>query len=335
MESTPPSGHCCAPSRPDDASGPPTSIAATGPRASSVKDGVVENAAVENTAVGGRPVQDMVLVPGGDFLMGSEDPEGFRGDGEGPIRRVRLKPFHIGRRAVSNEQFAQFVTATGHVTEAEHFGWSYVFAKFLPTELRRGVQRLEQAPWWCGVEGAYWAAPEGPGSTVDERADHPVIHVSWHDATAYCRWAGLRLPTESEWERAARGGLEQRRYPWGDELIPDGEHRCNIWQGTFPTRNTTVDGHAGTAPVSAFEPNGYGLYNVSGNVWEWCNDWWATDHRVTANPTGPPAGTAKVVRGGSYLCHHSYCNRYRVAARTANTPDSSTGNTGFRCARDA
>jgi formylglycine-generating enzyme required for sulfatase activity len=171
------------------------------------------------------------------------------------------------------------------------------------------------------VHGATWRAPEGPGSDLDGRLDHPVVHVSWHDAVAYCAWSGKRLLTEAEWEYAARGGLVQKRYPWGDELTPGGRHMCNIWQGQFPVRNTAEDGYRGTAPVDAFEPNGFGLYNVSGNVWEWCADPWGGDGRV--------------MRGGSYMCHDSYCNRYRVAARTRNTADSSGGNLGFRCARDA
>jgi formylglycine-generating enzyme required for sulfatase activity len=167
--------------------------------------------------------------------------------------------------------------------------------------------------------------------------DHPVIHVTWNDAAAFATWAGKRLPTEAEWEYAARGGLVGKRYVWGDELTPDGEHRCNIWQGTFPTVNSRDDGYAGTCPVTTYEPNGYGLYNMAGNVWEWCSDWFSASYHRTAettNPSGPPSGSARVMRGGSYLCHESYCNRYRVAARTSNTPDSSTGNLGFRCAAD-
>jgi formylglycine-generating enzyme required for sulfatase activity len=284
----------------------------------------------------------MVHIPGGTFQMGSEDLDTFPADGEGPVREVTVGPFAIEPTCVTNAQFAAFVKATGYVTEAERFGWSYVFHLLVGPEARRhlidGV--VPGAPWWLGVRGATWRSPEGPGSTFATRQNHPVVHVSWHDAAAYCAWAGKRLPTEAEWELAARGGLERARFPWGDELTPRGKHRCNIWQGEFPTRNTAEDGYTGTAPVTAYAPNGFRLYNMAGNVWEWCNDWWSsTWHReprpeTRANPQGPPTGTDKVTRGGSYLCHASYCNRYRVAARTHNTPESSTGHIGFRCAAE-
>lgn len=284
-----------------------------------------------------QPMDSLIPLSGGEFLMGTEDPEGFAADGEGPVRPVRVGPYRIAAHAVTNEEYGAFVGATGYVSDAERFGWSYVFAGLLPTHLRKGAPRPQQTPWWCGVDGAFWAVPEGPGSDLAGRDRHPVVHVSWNDAQAYCGWAGVRLPSEAEWEYAARGGLALQRYAWGDELTPNGEHRCNIWQGTFPTKNTAEDGYRGTCPVDAFAPNGFGLFNVAGNVWEWCSDWWSTGHspELCVNPTGPSAGPAKVIRGGSYLCHASYCNRYRVAARTANTTDSTTGNTGFRVAADA
>ncbi len=278
----------------------------------------------------------MGLLPGGAFLMGTDDRDGFPADGEGPVRQTTVRPFYIDRCAVSNAQFAAFVDATGYKTEAERFGWSFVFAGLLPDDFpdTRGVAA---APWWRQVHGADWGHPFGPQSSLERLTDHPVVHVSWNDAQAYSSWAGKRLPAEAEWEYAARGGLEQKRFPWGDEREPGGEHMMNVWQGTFPSKNTLEDGYLGTAPIDAFPPNGFGLHNVSGNVWEWCADWFSRSFHVTGprdNPTGPPTGQAKVIRGGSYLCHDSYCNRYRVAARSANQPGSSTGNMGFRCARD-
>jgi len=279
---------------------------------------------------------DLLTLDGGEFLMGSEDADSRPDDGEGPIRAVTLTPFRISAVTVSNDRFAAFVDATGHTTEAEHHGWSFVFGGLLPDDFppTRGVQ---QAPWWRQVFGADWRHPEGPGSSIADRADHPVVHIAFTDALAYCRWAGARLPTEAEWEYSARGGLEQRRLPWGDELTPQGEHRCNTWQGRFPVLNTMEDGFLGTAPVDAYPANGFGLHNVSGNVWEWCADWFGAgfSRRPQHDPRGPSSGSTKVIRGGSYLCHSSYCNRYRVAARSSNTPDTSTGNTGFRVAHDA
>ena len=283
--------------------------------------------------------KDMVYVPGGDFLMGTDYKYGFPEDGEGPIREVRVDPFYMDIYAVTNSQFQRFINETSYKTEAERFGWSFVFYQFVSRKVANKVkQQVEGTPWWWVVEGASWKHPEGPDSTISKRMNHPVIHVSWNDAMAFCKWAGKRLPTEAEWEFAARGGLKQSKYPWGNELTPNGFHQCNIWQGKFPMQNEALDGYAGTAPVNAFPANGYELYNMSGNVWEWCSDWFT--NRIgkrggTSNPKGPKKGETKVMRGGSYLCHKSFCNRYRVAARTSNTSDSSTGNIGFRCVADA
>ena len=284
----------------------------------------------------------MVKVAAGPFLMGSEAPDGIPADGEGPVREVSLSAYRIDARAVSNADFTRFVADTGYVTEAERFGWSFVFDALVRAEARDAVipRRLPEAPWWLGVHGADWRRPEGPGSVIADRATHPVVHVSWGDAAAYAAWAGKRLPTEAEWEKAARGGLEGRRLPWGDELQPHGQVRANTWRGTFPTRHDDGPRWRGTLPVGAHRPNGLGLYNTSGNVWEWCADWFDPDWHVAAapatriDPQGPPAGTQRAMRGGSYLCHASYCNRYRVAARTGNTPDAASGHLGFRCAVD-
>ncbi len=277
----------------------------------------------------------MILLPAGSFLMGS-DYLSFPADGEGPVREVRVDRFWVDRYALSNKLFARFVQETGYQTEAEKFGWSFVFHLFLPPghPPTRGVG---EAPWWRQVFGADWQHPEGPQSDLEGRLNHPVVHVSWHDAQAYAAWAGKRLPTEAEWEYAARGGLEGKRYPWGNQLTPKGKHQCNIWQGDFPGRNTRADGYIGTAPVRAYKPNGFGLFQMAGNVWEWTADWFSPDFHVDGprhNPQGPPSGSARVVKGGSYLCHRSYCNRYRLGARTANTPDSSTGHMGFRLVAD-
>lgn len=272
--------------------------------------------------------EKMVYLSGGEFIMGTNDHEGSPEDGEGPTRRMSVSPFYIDRHTVTNEEFMQFVQETGYKTEAEQFGWSFVFYHFVEKNKAKVIQQVPGTPWWLVVEEAYWYQPEGHGSTIDNRMDHPVIQVSWNDAIAFCDWAGKRLPTEAEWEFAARGGLEQKKYAWGDELTPNGKHHCNIWQGNFPYENTNEDGYLGTAPAQSFPTNGFGLYNVAGNVWEWCSDARQTDSMESQSHA------SKVMRGGSYLCHESYCNRYRVAARSSNTSDSSTGNIGFRCVSD-
>ena len=233
----------------------------------------------------------MIALPGGKFLMGTEDADAFADDGEGPIREIELAPFSIAETTVTNQQFAKFVEASGYRTEAETIGWSFVFYQLLSTEMiATRPQLVVEAPWWCAIPGACWNHPEGHDTDIRERLDHPVVHVSWNDAVAFCRWAGTRLPTEAEWEYAARGGLEQKRFPWGDELQPGGEHRCNIWPGRFSDVDTLEDGYLGTAPARSFAPNGYGLYNMAGNIWEWCQHWFSPDfHRTRprSNPQGP------------------------------------------------
>jgi sulfatase modifying factor 1 len=280
---------------------------------------------------------DLVALDGGWFRMGSEDAYAYQDDGEGPVRSVRVDPFRIAAGAVSNREFTAFVETTGHVTSAERYGRSFVFAGLLPDDFppTRGGAR---AKWWREVPGACWRRPEGGRSTLAGRADHPVVHVSWNDADAYCAWSGMRLPTEAEWEYAARGGLEGMRFPWGNTLRPGGEHRMNVWQGEFPAGNTLADGFLGTAPVDAFRPNAFGLHNMTGNVWEWTADRFSATWHLNGpreNPTGPASGERRALRGGSYLCHATDCYRYRVSARMADPPDRSTGDIGFRCARDA
>lgn len=270
----------------------------------------------------------------GTFTMGTNDRRVDAGDGEGPAHEVEVDGFRIGRTAVTNDLFGAFVAATGYRTTAEDLGSSFVFAGFLPDDAppTRGVVA---APWWREVPGASWARPEGPWSDLDGRGDHPAIHLSWSDAVAFCGWAGARLPTEAEWERAARGGLEGVHFPWGDDREPGGEHRMNVFQGDFPVHDRGDDGWVGTCPVGTYPPNGFGLHEVTGNVWEWCADWFSRDayrRGPSRNPGGPTDGVGRVMRGGSYLCHDSYCRRYRVDARSSGAPDSSSGNLGLRVA---
>ncbi|WP_174519066.1 formylglycine-generating enzyme family protein [Gordonia desulfuricans] len=280
---------------------------------------------------------DSVRIPAGRFRMGDAFDEGYRTDGEVPVHEVMVSGFDIDVTTVTNAAFAAFVADTGYVTDAERFGSSAVFA----SAVRSGdpdvrPARVPGVPWWADVPGARWDRPFGPASTLDGLGDHPVVHVSHHDAQAYCVWAGRRLPTEAEWEYAARGGLDGARFPWGDEYPSAGDMRCNIFRGTFPDAPDDV---VGTMPARSFAPNGYGLYQAVGNVWEWCADrfgvrTYRTDPTAApvADPTGARRGSARVLRGGSYLCHDSYCRRYRVAARSHNGPDASAGNIGFRTA---
>jgi formylglycine-generating enzyme required for sulfatase activity len=283
------------------------------------------------------PPRPSIALPGGTFLMGTNYRNAFPADGEGPIRPVSLSPFTVDTHPVTNRDFTAFVSATNYLTESEHFQWSFVFWAHLPPD-RLGElveDTVAAAPWWCKVTGASWQHPEGPGSHINDRLHHPVVHVSWNDAVAYAAWASQSLPSEAQWEYAARGGLEQKLYPWGDELTPNGKHLCNIWQGEFPRIDTAEDGFAGACPVDSFPPNPFGIYSITGNVWEWCSDWFHTVFTTAKqhNPTGPATGQTKVMKGGSFLCHASYCNRYRVAARTSNTPDSAASNIGFRCVK--
>lgn len=274
---------------------------------------------------------EQVRVPGQVFLMGDPHGDDRHGDGETPVHEVSLAAFDIDATAVTNAQFAAFVADSGYATDAERFGFSAVFHLAVAADPVDIMGSAAGAPWWFGVRGADWAHPEGRRSSIAGREDHPVVHVSWHDAVAYCRWADRRLPTEAEWECASRGGVAGRRYPWGDRI--GAQWPCNIWQGRFPDLNTRADGWLTTAPVRTYQPNAYGLWQTVGNAWEWCADWWDPGYYATspaADPTGPESGEQRVLRGGSYLCHDSYCNRYRNSARSANTPDSSMGNAGFR-----
>ncbi len=300
--------------------------------------GPLEAAAVpersRGPAYGGlRHPGELVWLPGGTFRMGDASEDGFPEDGEGPRREVGVSAFRIGVTAVTNREFGAFVRATRYATEAERNGSSYVFWLQLPEALRSDARRsVPGLPWWVEVDHACWQRPEGPGSHVHDRPEHPVVHVSWNDAVAYCAWSGTVLPTEAQWEYAARGGLDAARLPWGDELEPDGVARCNIWRGGFP--DAPAPGwRPGARPVRTYAPNGFGLHETSGNVWEWCADWFSPAYHLETGPLDPvwtePTGR-RSMRGGSFLCHASYCNRYRVAARGSNTPSSASSNVGFR-----
>ncbi|SHH16410.1 formylglycine-generating enzyme family protein [Bradyrhizobium erythrophlei] len=301
----------------------------------------------------------MVRIPGGTFRMGSDHhyPE------EAPVHRVTVDGFWIDRTPVTNRQFKAFVKATGHVTYAEippdpadypgalpHmlYAGSLVFAP-----LPRVVNLSDWSQWWTFMRGADWRHPYGPKSNINTSDDHPVVHVSFSDALAYAKWAGKDLPTEAEWEFAARGGLDGAEFAWGDEFTPGGAHMANTWQGEFPLRNLNQDGFERTSPVRAFPPNGYGLHDMIGNVWEWTVDWYASKHEADAPkacciPENPRGGREeqsydpslpdiriprKVLKGGSHLCAPNYCRRYRPAARHAEAIDTSTSHVGFRCVR--
>lgn len=282
----------------------------------------------------GEAAFDLSTIPGGIALVGTDHPF-IAIDEESPSRTQEMRPFRMMRTAVTNAQFAQFINETKYKTEAERIGWSFVFYQQLPTGFNQ-TQAAVNSEWWRKVNGACWNHIGGPDAHIALNDDHPVVHVSWNDAMAFAQWAGGRLPTEAEWEHAARGGLDDVLFPWGNQEPDDNHfHPCNIWQGKFPTTNTCCDGYSATAPAKSYEPNGYGLYNMCGNVWEWSSG------RLKIKGTSTAArqhakhfkGT-KLLKGGSYLCHKSYCFRYRIAARTGSTPDSTTTHQGFRLAFD-
>lgn len=296
--------------------------------------------------------EGMVWVPGGAFWMGSEDGQ----SDERPVHRVIVDGFWMDTTEVTNEQFARFVKETGYRTTAEQTPEPKNFPGVPLENLVAGaivftppegeVPLDNHFAWWRYQAGANWRQPEGPGSTLEGRERHPVVQVSWDDAVAYARWAGKRLPTEAEWEFAARGGLDRQPFTWGRELVPGSKWQANIWQGKFPNQNSLSDGFRGTAPVASFPPNGFGLYDMSGNVWEWCADWYLPEYYATSpekNPPGPdrsydpnePGTQKRVQRGGSYLCNASYCSGYRASARMKSTPDTGLNHTGFRCVRSS
>jgi sulfatase modifying factor 1 len=317
---------------------------------------------------GPRP-PGMVWIPGGTFTMGTTDTNAHFFDAR-PQHDVEIDGFWLDETEVTNAQFEEFVKATGYVTVAEQRPTKeQIMAnlqpgvppppddKLVPASLvfrqpDDPIPWADEMNWWEWLPGANWRHPEGPGSGIADRMNHPVVHVCWKDADAYCKWAGKRLPTEAEWERAARGGLVGKTYAWGDELPGDGgTWRCNIWQGPSPKINTKADGHVRTAPVKSYPPNGYGLYDVAGNVWEWCSDWYAPDYYLNAplkNPQGPagsfdprarenenPYAPKRVMRGGSFLCSDGFCSRYKPYGRGQGDVDTGQSHVGFRCAKDA
>jgi formylglycine-generating enzyme len=298
----------------------------------------------------------MVLIPTGTFWMGSED-HSFTD--VKPVHQVHIDGFWLDKTEVTNDDFARFVRATGYKTVAERTPEAKDFPGAPPENLVAGsvvftpplhpVSKSSHYNWWRYVHGADWQHPEGPKSNLNGRGKHPVVHIAWEDAVAYSKWAGKRLPTEAEFEYASRGGLDRKAFSWGDELKPGGKWQANIWQGVFPYQNTVEDGFRTTAPVSSFAPNGYGLSDMTGNVWEWCADWYRPDYyqalaggKIVSNPQGPtdsadpsePGVPKRVQRGGSFLCTDQYCARYLVGARGKGEPSSGSSNVGFRCAKD-
>src|SRR6266446_6144585 len=307
--------------------------------------------------------EGMVRIPSGEFTMGTDDVRSF--PNERPAHRVHLERFWIDEHDVTNAEFAKFVEAAGYVTTAERKPDWNELKKELPPETPKPDESVlvagslvftptsgpvplsDLSAWWRWVPGASWRHPEGPDSTLEGRENHPVVQVSWDDAVAYAKWAGKQLPTEAEWEFAARGGLEGRRFNWGDDVRPSGRHMANTFQGDFPYRQTADDGFSRTSPVKSFPPNGYGLYDMAGNVWQWTADWYRSDYYkhladtvgVARNPQGPetsydpaePNEPKKVHRGGSYLCTDQYCSRYIVGTRGKGEVSTGTNHLGFRC----
>lgn len=308
--------------------------------------------------------EGMVKIPGGEFVMGASDKEG-RPD-EYPQHPVTVNGFWMDATEVTNAMFKKFVDATGYITTAERAPDWEELKKQLPagtpkppdsvlvpsslvfTPPASAVPLNDASQWWRWVKGANWKHPQGPGSSIKGKDDYPVVQVSWDDAQAYAKWAGKRLPTEAEWEWAARAGLVNQPFTWGSEPVDKGKPKANTWQGHFPDHNTATDGYARVAPVKSFASNAYGLFDMAGNVWEWCADWYRSDYytqvaaKTLHNPTGPansydpdePTVPKRVVRGGSFLCHASYCASYRVSARMKTSPDTGLEHTGFRCVKD-
>lgn len=309
-------------------------------------------------------VAGMVFIPGGTFEMGGDNEQAS--EDEYPKHKVTVQPFYMDATEVTNAQFRKFVEATGYVTTAEKKPSWDELKQSLPPGTPKPADSLLQAAslvfkpsngpvdlndysqWWSWVSGANWKHPEGPKSNINGKDNYPVVHISWFDAMAYCKWAGKRLPTEAEWEFAARGGLINNIYPWGNEHISKGTKKANSWEGNFPYLNTVSDGFVKTAPVKTYPSNKYGLFDMAGNVWEWCSDLYNNKYyeelanKTTINPQGPrksfdpqePYTTKRVLRGGSFLCNDSYCSGYRVARRMKSSPDTGLEHTGFRCVKD-
>jgi sulfatase modifying factor 1 len=296
------------------------------------RGGVASQTAMSRSLVSGRTFRnfDPVYFPGGTALVGTKNAM-IQDDGEGPLRRKKIPPFQMSTTTVTNAQFRAFVDATGYITEAEQIGWSFVFWADVPKDYGP-TEGVLGADWWRKVDKANWRSINGPGSDSATHADHPVVQVSFRDAQAYANWVGGRLPTEAEWEHAARGGKGDVPFPWGHEEPNDVAFTpCNIWQGNFPKTNTEIDGYARTAPAQAFEPNAAGLYQMVGNVWEWTSD----QYRVKSLKKHVQARLKQMKgyqlsKGGSFMCHKSYCYRYRIAARSGTSPDSAAPHQGFR-----